>query len=150
MSLKVLDIVFALCLVALGSYIIIESLSYGYIFRNVPGPGYFPFWTGVILVSFSLINLFRGIRQTEFVSQFIGKNEIIQVVMILLCIMGYIFISQKIGMIYSTIIFIITCGLILKYDYFPVRFLIKISLVSFATTVITVYIFRNLLSVPIF
>ena len=149
MSLKALDIVFALCLVALGSFIIIESLSYGYMFRSVPGPGYFPFWTGVILVACSLINIFRGIKRTEFLSQFIGKNEIIQVLMILFCIIGFIFISHKIGMILSTIVFIITCGLILKYEFFPAKFLAKITLVSFVTTVITVYIFRNLLSVPI-
>ncbi len=41
---------FAGCLVVLGLYIVWNALAYGYMRGTTPGPGFFPFWVGLIVV----------------------------------------------------------------------------------------------------
>lgn len=149
MSLKILDICFAFLILLLGVYIVQTSLSYGYLFRNVPGPGYFPFWTGVLLITFSVVNIFRCFLINEFSGKKIGGSELIQVVLLLLSVVSFIYLSTRFGMMLSTFIFILITGYILNYQIWPIKFIAKIIIIAIATTLITTFIFRNLLSVPI-
>lgn len=149
MSLKILDICFAFLILLLGVYIVQTSLGYGYLFRNVPGPGYFPFWTGVLLIAFSVVNIFRCFLINEFSGKKIGGSELIQVILLLFSVVAFIYLSTRFGMMLSTFIFILLTGYILNYQLWPVKFFAKIIIIAIATTLIITFIFRNLLSVPI-
>ena len=78
MTTQTIDRVFAGCLVAFGAYIVWNALAYGYMRGTTPGPGFFPFWVGLGIVSLSIANLIRSRRGAEIIeSQFdaIGRTK---------------------------------------------------------------------------
>lgn len=55
--------VFSIICLGLSCWLILESLKYKYIVKYTPGPGFFPFWLGIVLLGFSIVLLvetFRG------------------------------------------------------------------------------------------
>lgn len=62
MRYKTLDYGFSLLTILLGIHIILVSRQLGYFYGGAPGPGFFPFWCGVILVVFSVLQLFQTRR----------------------------------------------------------------------------------------
>ncbi len=41
----------ALLLIALGIYIVVEAWQWPYLSKDGPGPGFFPMWTGILIVA---------------------------------------------------------------------------------------------------
>ena len=67
MTTKTIDRAFAGAVLLLGLYIIWNALEYGYTRGTTPGPGFFPFWIGLLLTIFSAINLVRSLSGAEVV-----------------------------------------------------------------------------------
>jgi putative tricarboxylic transport membrane protein len=59
MTTKRADGIFAALLLLFGVYLIYSGLQLGYLQRNVPGPGFFPFWCGLVVAVLSAVNLAR-------------------------------------------------------------------------------------------
>ena len=54
--------VFSIICLGLSSWLIFESMKYKYIVKYTPGPGFFPFWLGVVLLAFSVALLIETFR----------------------------------------------------------------------------------------
>jgi len=82
-----------------------------------PGPGFFPFWTGIIMAILSLIVLFQSIREKE------SKDSMVQdepfgswnIVVVLAVLTIYFLSLEKVGFLLNTFLFI---GIMLKLIYF--------------------------------
>jgi putative tricarboxylic transport membrane protein len=51
------EVVSSAVLIALGAFIIRESLAWEYMTRDGPGPGFFPLWIGIAMVGLSALYL---------------------------------------------------------------------------------------------
>lgn len=49
------EFVTALLLLALGVYIVAEAAAWPYLSKDGPGPGFFPIWTGILIVALALV-----------------------------------------------------------------------------------------------
>jgi putative tricarboxylic transport membrane protein len=59
--LRIGDIVSGAVLAALGFYIMTSSLKWTYFSPSGPGPGYFPFWYGLLILVLALILAGKGL-----------------------------------------------------------------------------------------
>ncbi|MHA6730206.1 tripartite tricarboxylate transporter TctB family protein [Devosia sp. A369] len=66
------DLVTSVILVALSLYILTSSLGWSYFSQNGPGPGYFPFWYGLLLL---LLAIVLGLRSVVGVRRDQAPNE---------------------------------------------------------------------------
>lgn len=81
-----------------------------------PGPGFFPFWTGIIMGILSLVVLFQSIREKE------SKDSIVQdepfgswnIIIVLAVLTTYFLSLEKVGFLINTFLFI---GIMLKWVY---------------------------------
>jgi putative tricarboxylic transport membrane protein len=59
------DVISGAVLAALGVYIVVQSLAWEYSGPDGPGPGFFPFWYGVVMVALSLLLIASSARKRE-------------------------------------------------------------------------------------
>src|SRR4030042_4172708 len=81
-----------------------------------PGPGFFPFWTGLFMGVFSLLVLYQAIREREKEDNG-GKEEPKRwwnIVIILIALTAYVISLEKIGFLFNTFLFM---GLMFKVVY---------------------------------
>jgi putative tricarboxylic transport membrane protein len=57
------DVISGAVLAALGVYIVMQSLAWDYYSLDGPGPGFFPFWYGVAMVTLSLLLILNVVRK---------------------------------------------------------------------------------------
>ena len=55
--------VFSVICLGISLWLILESSKYNYVVRYTPGPGFFPFWVGIVLALFSTALLSRNIPE---------------------------------------------------------------------------------------
>lgn len=55
----------AVCFIAVSGYVIMESIRMEYYTKLGPGPGFFPFWLGVIMGGLSIAWLIQLLRQSK-------------------------------------------------------------------------------------
>ena len=81
-----------------------------------PGPGFFPFWTGIIMVILSFVVLFQSIRKKE------SKDSTVQdepfgswgIIVVLASLTAYFVSLEKVGFLVNTFLFV---GIMLKLVY---------------------------------
>jgi putative tricarboxylic transport membrane protein len=64
LNLKNGDVISGAVLAALGTYIIIQAVIWPYYDVNGPGPGFFPLWYGILMVTLSLWLVINAARKT--------------------------------------------------------------------------------------
>ena len=77
----------AVCFIALSGYVIMASVRMVYYTKLGPGPGFFPFWLGLIMGGLSIVWLIQVSRQSGKSKDgkfFPEKNGIFQILSILL------------------------------------------------------------------
>jgi putative tricarboxylic transport membrane protein len=57
--------VFSIICLGVSLWLVIESTRYDYIVKYTPGPGFFPFWLGVVLAFFSFALLIETLRKKD-------------------------------------------------------------------------------------
>ena len=75
-SRRTLEIWTALCIALMGAIVAAESLTHDIGWNDTgPGPGYFPFRIGVILIAVGLALAFQHVRSTES-TPFVSRDEV--------------------------------------------------------------------------
>ena len=79
-------------------------------FHN-PGTGFFPFLAGVVFAVLSLILLIQSLVAGENVEGILGKVRWKNIILVLICLVVYAVVLEKLGFMISTIFFI---GVVLR------------------------------------
>lgn len=118
-------------------FISIESYNLGLGSLLKPGPGFFFFWTGVLLGIMSLVVILRSRRLGEAKEPIFGKINIVKILLVLILLFLYALLMEKIGFILVTLgLFILLLGMIEKKRWAFTLF------ASFVVTLITYLIFE--------
>ncbi len=106
--MKSLDQISGFFLLALGIFICIESYRVGLGELHNPGPGFFPFLTGLAVSGLSFALLIPSFKtgQVEQVIFWEDREKIPQVILCILSIPAYGFFLEKIGFVFCTFLFI--------------------------------------------
>ncbi|MFQ5841104.1 MAG: tripartite tricarboxylate transporter TctB family protein [Thermodesulfobacteriota bacterium] len=104
------DRVFALICLGLSLWLILESLQFDYTTEFTPGPGFEPFWLGVVLALLSLFLILgtfkrKGAREDEE-KRLPGLKSLSRVGLILLIMAGFAFSMVTLGFILTVFIFV--------------------------------------------
>jgi putative tricarboxylic transport membrane protein len=76
----------ATCFIALSGYVVVASIGMEYYTKLGPGPGFFPFWLGLIMGGLSiiwLIQLFMQSGKSKEVTFLPEKKGVLQILLIL-------------------------------------------------------------------
>lgn len=101
--------VFALISIGIGVWLILESLRYNYMVKYTPGPGFMPFWVGVILLLFAVALLFESFPkkdQTEKKALLPDRHALYRVGLIALVTAGLSLLMTTLGFTLSVIVFV--------------------------------------------
>ncbi len=113
--MKRADRVFAFVCLGLSAWLILESRNYDYMTTFTPGPGFHPFWLGIILGLLSLCLIYGTFRRThaedDQAARTLEKKGLLRAGAILLITAGLAFAMDKVGFVLATFLFVV---LILK------------------------------------
>ncbi len=107
--IRVLRLVLALLLMSIGLYLVSQSGKIGYSDLSGPGPGFFPFWVGLLLsiaAFFWLIAEFRANKDSQVV-QDLDPKGIYRVARLLLAVMFLTFCFVPVGYNISVLFFML-------------------------------------------
>lgn len=148
MPIRVLDILFALLLVGLGIHIVWMAIGYGYIVRNVPGPGFFPFWVGLGIVVFALLILMKALRLERGASREREGVAAFKIVAITAAISFMISLLPWLGMLIAMGLLIPVVGIIINGGL-SAAFARRIIPAAFIAPIACYVIFGRFLNVPL-
>jgi len=104
------DRVFAVICLGISVWLILESLQFDYLSKFGPGPGFEPFWLGVILAILSAFLLITAIRRKEGKD---GEKPILpgwqslgRLAVIMLVMAGFALVMDSLGFVLSVFLFV--------------------------------------------
>lgn len=104
------DRVFALISIGISIWLILESFRFNYLVKYTPGPGFMPFWVGVILLLFAvalLIESFKKKGQKEQeASRLPDRHAFYRVGLIALLTAGLSLLMTTLGFTLSVVLFV--------------------------------------------
>jgi hypothetical protein len=104
------DRVFSLICMGLGLWLILESQKFEYLTKFGPGPGFLPFWLGVILgliALFAFVGTFSGKRKNETNEPRLpGWGSLGRIGLIMLVMAGFAFFMNGLGFILTVFLFV--------------------------------------------
>jgi putative tricarboxylic transport membrane protein len=105
------DRVFSIICLVISLWLILESSHYNYMVRYTPGPGFFPFWLGLVLSLFSitlLIETFRkkGGKRLNEPRRFPDRQALYRVGEIALLTAGFALLMNSLGFVLSVLCFV--------------------------------------------
>ncbi len=117
------DRVFAVICMGLSAWLILESRKYDYMTTFTPGPGFHPFWLGIILGLLSLgllCDTFRRGRGThDKEGRLLEKGAVLRAGLILIVTTGLALAMTKIGFTLASFLFVVVVLRVLeKYGIF--------------------------------
>jgi len=98
-NLATIDRIFAAALLGLGVMVVLLGLDFGYTRRGVPGPGFFPFWTGLALCVLSSVNLLRSVAGKEAYAERMALHQVIAILGVAASLGVYLVIARYLGML---------------------------------------------------
>ncbi len=104
------DRVFAVICMGLSLWIILESQKFMYLSKFGPGPGFFPFWLGIILAGFSLFafanTIVRKKTEEDAAPRLPGWHSLGRLALIRLILVGFALIMKPLGFIPTVFLFV--------------------------------------------
>jgi len=105
------NMVFSIICLGASLWLILESFNYNYIVKYTPGPGFFPFWLGLILSVFSIALLIetltkKGGKNLKEPRCLPGKQALYRVGEITLLTAGFALLMTSLGFVLSVILFV--------------------------------------------
>lgn len=107
--IRYLRLVLAFLLMSIGLYLVSQSGKIGYSDMGGPGPGFFPFWVGILLAItafFWLLAEFRAHKDTQ-IEQDLDPKGIYRVGRLLLSVMALTFFFVPVGYNISVLLFML-------------------------------------------
>lgn len=105
--MKIGDRIFGMICLGLSFWLIIEALRYDYMTKFTPGPGFAPFWVGVLLGLFSLYlvidSYMRKIGEKDEKRVLPERSSLQRIGLIILILVGYTIVLLPIGFLLSTL-----------------------------------------------
>jgi hypothetical protein len=109
-SMRVMESIVALLIIALASVYIFDSvrIGFGWVEGQGPGPGFFPFWVSLIMLVASLVNLVTANTGSNAAdsSTFVSRVGIWRVMLVLVPTIVYVGLIQFLGIYVASAIFI--------------------------------------------
>ncbi|MEW6673668.1 MAG: tripartite tricarboxylate transporter TctB family protein [Thermodesulfobacteriota bacterium] len=104
------DRVFAIICMGLSLWLIIESLQFDYLSEFGPGPGFEPFWLGILLAILSIalfINTFlRRTKEDDEKAQLPGIKALGRIGLIMLITAGFALCLNTLGFLITVFLFV--------------------------------------------
>lgn len=148
MDTKTIDSVFATGMCALGIYIVWNALDYGYMRGVVPGPGFFPFWVGVALTGFSVVNLVRSVRGLEVLDAGFDLAGFYKTLGIIAATTVFILTVRVLGMLVGSGLFILATAFVIRPRW-TAGFAGKIVTIAILFPIFCYLLFAVYLGVPL-
>ncbi|QFR33799.1 tripartite tricarboxylate transporter TctB family protein [Ancylobacter sp. TS-1] len=149
MNIKLLDNIVSVALLLAGGGILFAAIGYEYMPDSVPGPGFFPFWVGLLLVGCVICDLVGRFRRRELVTDRIGGAEIARVGAIVAVFGAMCLAAEHVGLVIPTAAMMVLAGFIMAERPITPRFIGKLLAVTAATIAVGYYVFAHLLGVPL-
>lgn len=104
------DRVFAVICLGLGFWLIIESLQFDYLSKFGPGPGFEPFWLGVLLALLAVFlfidTIRRKGRKEDEKTMLPGWKSLGRLASIMLAMAGFALVVEVLGFTLSVFLFV--------------------------------------------
>jgi len=124
----------------ISTWVIGESIRFGLGKWSAPGPGFVPFWSGLVLACFSFSLVIRNLLKKSLISE---ENRFEKIRwgkwgLTLASLLGYALLMESLGFILCTFIFMIVLLAFVE----PQRWLL-VLLVGMASTIASYLIFQS-------
>lgn len=147
MIMQRLDQAVALALGLFGVYLVWAGFGYGFMQGTTPGAGFFPVLIGGALTVLSLVNLVRSLVGAEVLEDAMTSGDVMRFAAVASALFLYVWLAPLLGLALSTMALMVVTGLIIRPSLEP-RFLIRLALVSVIFSLVCMWVFGNLLGVP--
>jgi hypothetical protein len=152
LQVRHLDIYVSILLISLGGYVIYQGLDYGYVENSTPSGGFLPVWSGIGIVVFSAINLWRlarhhGLSVPAIDLEAIDYREIAKVLGASALMAGFIIAAPYVGM--TAAIFILMLAIGALFGPRTRRFYIALTVLAVGMSALLYVTFHSLLGVPL-
>jgi hypothetical protein len=116
------NLVFSIGCLGISLWLILESFKFNYIVKYTPGPGFFPFWLGLILSVFSIALLIETLtkKRGNYLKEpdcLPGKQSLYRVGEITLFTAGFSLLMTSLGFVLSVTLFV--SGLLFFMEKIP-------------------------------
>jgi len=146
--MKKADLITGIVLLVLSGYVIQDAWQMPPSMTFGPGPGFLPFWLGVVLAVFAAILLVSaGRRQTTEKDGrpiFPGKQALLGITLVLVGLAGYILLIEILGYLVDTFLFIVFLMKVVEREKWPLTLMVAVS-----TTAALFITFQFLLQIPL-
>jgi hypothetical protein len=135
----------ALFLLCCSVITVISSRSYDYWYSNQPGPGFFPFWLGILLAVLSLILLFLSLKQGSREKIYFPNRAAFKKLGIILGTqLGFVIVINKLGFLITSALFLFTL-----FACFPKYRNLVNGILSICISALFYLLFQRWLSIPL-
>ncbi len=128
--MKKADLITGIVLLVLSAYVIQETWRMPPSATFGPGPGFLPFWLGVVLAVFAAILFVSAWRRqaTEDDSKpiFPGKQALLGITLVLIGLAGYIFLIEILGYLVDTFLFIVFLMKVVEREKWPLSLMVAV------------------------
>lgn len=137
--MKKADMMTGIFLLVLSGFVIWEALKMPPSATFGPGPGFLPFWLGVVLVVLATILIVSAKRRQaadkDEESVFPGKQALLAITVVLCGLAGYILLIDVLGYLVDTFLFIVFLVKVVEREKWPLT--IQVALATTAGLYIT-------------
>lgn len=114
------DITFSLIGMGLSLWLLLESQKFAYASKFGIGPGFFPFWLGIVLAAFSLFRFVVSLRQKYDAEdrgpRLPGLRSLGRIALIMLIMAGFALVMKGLGFILTVFLFVSIILAVLEGD----------------------------------
>lgn len=148
MTTRLADWIFALLLLVFGAYLIYSSLQLGYTSRDVPGPGFFPFWCGLVIAALSLVNLVRCSLGLEWHQADVTGAALVPILGLAGALAGYLLVVPWLGMLVPLPVMALLAGFVIQRRM-DRSMLARLVVTAAALPLVCYAVFRWFLRIPL-
>ncbi len=114
------DIIYSVIGMGLSLWLILESQKFEYASKFGTGPGFFPFWLGIVLAAFSLFRFIISFKEQynaeEMKPRLPGLRSLGRLGLIMLIMTGFALIMSSLGFIVTVFLFVFSILFVLEGD----------------------------------
>ncbi len=152
LQVRHLDIYVSILLIGFGGYVIYQGLDYGYVENSTPSGGFLPVWSGIGIVVFSAINLWRlarhhGLSVPAIDLEAIAYREIAKVLGASALMAGSILAAPYVGM--TAAIFLLMLAIGALFGPRTTQFYAALTVLAIGMSALLYVTFHTLLGVPL-